>query len=156
MDRWTGRVERRAMSVATDRSVVLFGARIAIVPMVSAITLKKLPQVAYFDTLLLFVILLSMLSLSGCGSYGSSFSCKDARGLDCMPLSVVDQKINSGEIAEVELKARAKCKGKNCHAKSLTEKPEIKSGKTYKVKLQDETDKYEQCEIKSDDVVYLQ
>lgn len=151
MGRWAGGDERRKACVATNRRTVLE----AITTMVPAITLENLLQVAYFNTLRLFVILLSIFSLSSCGSYGSSFTCKDAKGLDCMTLSVVDQKINSSEIAEVELKARAKCKGRNCYATSLTEKPEIKSGKTHRIKLQDELDQNDR-EVKDGNVLYIQ
>lgn len=155
MSRWAGGTERRIICVATDRRTVL-EAITTIVPMVPTITLENLPQVVYAKTLPFLIILLSMFSLSSCGSYGSSFTCKDARGLDCMTLSVVDQKINSGEIVEVELKARAKCKGRNCYATSLIDKPEIKSDKTYRVKLQDENGQNEQREVKDGDVLYIQ
>lgn len=76
--------------------------------------------------------------LSSCGIYGSSFSCKDAAGLYCTPVSVVDQKINSGEIIEVELKEKGLCKGMFCSAKASAkglEKPDVKANKVYKVKL---------------------
>ncbi|UCM85946.1 MAG: hypothetical protein LF885_01425 [Rickettsia endosymbiont of Culicoides impunctatus] len=99
------------------------------------------------------ILLVTMLfSLSACGVYGSSFTCKDASGLDCLPLSIVDQKINNGEIAEVELKERAKCKGRNCYVKSLTEKPDIKPNKVHKIKLQQET---EQRILKNGNLLYI-
>lgn len=60
--------------------------------------------------------------------------------MNCLLLSIVDQKINNGEIAEVELKERAKCKGRNSYVKSLTEKPDIKPNKVHKIKLQQETE----------------
>ncbi|WP_425363581.1 hypothetical protein [Candidatus Tisiphia endosymbiont of Hybos culiciformis] len=99
------------------------------------------------------ILLVSMLfSLSGCGVYGSSFTCRDASGLDCLPLNIVDQKINSGEIVEVELKERTKCKGRNCYVKSLTEKPDIKPNKVHKIKLQPET---EQKIFKNGNLLYI-
>ena len=156
IDRWA-KDKKRKSCVATDIRTML-GAGITItpiVPIVPEITLGILSKVAYFRTLLLPIILLSVFSLSGCSNYGSSFTCRDASGLDCMTLSVVDQKINSGEIAEVELKAIAKCKGRNCYATSITEKPEIKSSKTHRIKLQDEIDQNE-CEVKGGDVLYIQ
>ncbi len=112
------------------------------------ITERKVIQQIY-RKILLFTMLFS---LSACGVYGSSFTCRDASGLDCLPLSIVDQKINSGEIAEVELKERAKCKGRNCYTKSLTEKPDIKPNKIHKIKLQPET---EQKIFKNGNLLYI-
>jgi hypothetical protein len=90
-------------------------------------------------SLYLQILFFSMLfSLSSCGVYGSSFVCRDAKGLHCIPMSIVDQKINSGEIVEMELKERTKCRGRNCYAKSLIEKPDIKPNKTHRIKLQQE------------------
>lgn len=77
-------------------------------------------------------------AVAGCGTYGSSFQCKDANGLHCMPVRVVDQRINNGQIVEVELNDKNICKGKRCYAKSLEEKPDIKSDKVYKIKLRPE------------------
>ncbi len=112
------------------------------------ITGRKVIQQIYPEILLITMLF----SLSACGVYGSSFTCRDASGLDCMPLSIVDQKINSGEIAEVELKERIQCKGRNCYVKSLTEKPDIKLNKVHKVKLQQETD---QKVLKNGNLLYI-
>jgi len=78
-------------------------------------------------------LLLTLLTLSGCAGYGSSFTCPDASGLTCAPVSVVDQRIDSGEIIEVE--KNKKCKGKFCKDKSEEIKPDIKADKVHKVKL---------------------
>ncbi len=78
--------------------------------------------------------LLLLLSLSGCAGYGSSFTCPDANGLYCAPVSVVDQRIDSGEIIEVQ--KSKKCKGRNCRSNPDDIKPDIKADKVHKVKLQ--------------------
>ena len=99
------------------------------------------------------ILLLTMLfSLSACSGYGSSFSCRDASGLPCQPLSAVDRQINSGEIFEVELKTRRKCTGKDCYAKTIIEKPDIKPSKFHKVKLQQES---EQRVLKNGNSLYI-
>ncbi len=98
------------------------------------------------------LLLTMLLSLSSCGSYGSSFACKDARGLNCVPLSIVDQRINSGEIAEVELKDRTKCKGRYCYVRAFAEKPNIKPNTVHKIKLQQETD---QKILKDGNLLYI-
>lgn len=73
------------------------------------------------------IILLSSIStsllLSGCSTYNSSFSCSDARGLNCVSMSMVDQRIQSGEIEEVEL---SNCKGRNCAKERYKIKPNLK------------------------------
>ncbi|WP_341757483.1 hypothetical protein [Candidatus Tisiphia endosymbiont of Ditula angustiorana] len=97
------------------------------------------------------LLIITVFSLSACGGYGSSFSCKDASGFNCVPLSIVDQKINSGEIVEVELKERAKCQGKNCYARHL-DKPDIKANKVHKIKLQQETN---QKVLKDGNLLYI-
>ncbi|WP_341756133.1 MULTISPECIES: hypothetical protein [unclassified Candidatus Tisiphia] len=112
------------------------------------ITGRKIIQQIYPKVLLIIMLF----SLSSCGVYGSSFTCRDASGLDCMPLSIVDQKINSGEITEVELKERTQCKGRKCYVKNLTEKPDIKINKVHKVKLQQETD---QKLLKNGNLLYI-
>lgn len=110
---------------------------------------RKVVQLIYLRIILLVTMLFS---LSACGIYDSSFTCRDANGLYCLPLSIVDQKINSGEIVEVELKEREKCKGRNCYVKSLTEKPDIKPNKVHKIKLQQETD---QKILKNGNLLYI-
>ena len=111
---------------------------------------KLQPMLTYTNVLLLPIVLCSLFCLSSCGGYGSSFACRDASGLNCMPLSLVDQKINSGEIVEVELKERGKCKDRNCYTK--VQKPDIKPHQFYKVKLQQET---EQRVLKKDNSLYI-
>ncbi len=88
-------------------------------------------------TIYLQVLSLALLaSLSSCSLYSSSFGCKDARGLDCLPLSSVDKRISSGEIAEVELRATAKCRGRSCLAKELQGRPALKQDKPCRIKLE--------------------
>jgi len=96
------------------------------------------------------VILMMLVSLivSGCKVYGTSFSCPDARGLNCMPVSMVDQRIDSGEIEEVE---QSNCKGKNCKNKNVEIKPSIKLDKTYEAQLiRDATDAEDEAVIVGD------
>jgi len=99
---------------------------------------------------ILFVVML--FGLPGCSSYGSSFSCRDASGLNCLPLSMVDKQIDSGKIAEIALKEQAKCKGIGCHGKVINEKPDIKPNKYHRLQLQQSTD--EQV-IKSGNSLYI-
>jgi hypothetical protein len=58
---------------------------------------------------------LLVLNVSGCSTYGSSFSCGDSRGATCLPMDKVDQLINSGAI-ETYTNDLAKNK-KHCGAK---------------------------------------
>lgn len=39
-----------------------------------------------------------LLNLNACSTYKSSFNCGDAKGAYCLPMDIVDQMINSGEI----------------------------------------------------------
>jgi hypothetical protein len=87
---------------------------------------------------ILFVVML--LGLVGCSSYGSSFSCHDANGLNCLPLSMVDKQIDSGKIAEIELKEKTKCSSTRCYAKVSSEKPDIKPNKYHRLQLQQSPD----------------
>ena len=45
------------------------------------------------------VIIALSLTLTSCASYRSSFNCGDAKGIYCASMDVVDQMIESGEIA---------------------------------------------------------
>ena len=65
------------------------------------------------------IMILALGLLQSCSTYNSSFSCSDARGLSCLPMSIVNQRIDSGEIEEVEMTS---CKGRNCKAKGMTQK----------------------------------
>ena len=88
----------------------------------------KIKKAIYKATFLLF-----LLTLPGCAGYGSSFTCPDANGLHCMPVSSVDQRIDSGEIIEVD--KGKKCKGRYCRETTIDIKPDIKADKVHKVKL---------------------
>jgi len=51
---------------------------------------------------------ISMMLLSSCSSYKSSFSCGDAAGVHCTSMDCVDRLISSGEIEQYHNKARLK------------------------------------------------
>ena len=105
-------------------------------------------------TICLQVLFLGLLaSLSSCSLYSSSFGCKDARGLNCLPLSSVDKRISSGEIGEVELRAAAKCRGRNCLAKELQGRPALKQGKPCRIKLEPESE--EAAMFKNGNLLYV-
>ena len=46
----------------------------------------------------IFIILLSVMILSSCASYKTSFSCGDAEGASCISMDRVDLMIQNGEI----------------------------------------------------------
>lgn len=48
------------------------------------------------------LLIVATLMLQGCSSYRSNFGCPDCKGYNCMPLSVVDQKIDNGQIEELD------------------------------------------------------
>jgi hypothetical protein len=76
---------------------------------------------------LILPMLIMLLSgmLTGCSNYSSSFSCPDASGLNCMPVSLVDRQIDSGEIERVGRKL--KCRGGKCSSTAFKgAKDEIK------------------------------
>lgn len=71
-------------------------------------------------------MLLVVVSISGCSTYSSHFGCPDARGLNCMPVSVVNEQIDSGKIESVT-NHKKKCKGGRCGAQNQDDiKPELK------------------------------
>lgn len=78
------------------------------------------------------MILALGLLLQSCNTYNSSFSCADARGLPCLSMSMVNQRIDSGEIEEVELN---NCKGKNCKGRKRIAKES--SNVTPKLKMKE-------------------
>ena len=76
--------------------------------------------------------LFTLLSLSGCGAYSSTFNCPDARGLRCRSLSIVDAQIDSGEIETVY---KPQCKGMFCKNKNTNDiKPALANKEEIKVK----------------------
>jgi hypothetical protein len=76
--------------------------------------LKIREQRSKGKTSLILPTLIMLLSgvLSSCSNYSSAFGCRDARGLNCVPLSQVDRQIDSGEIERIG--KRRKCKGSYC------------------------------------------
>lgn len=72
------------------------------------------------------LMLLIAVSVSGCSSYSSNFGCPDARGLNCMPVSLVNAQIDSGQIESVS-KQEKRCKGSKCYTQNQDDmKPELK------------------------------
>ena len=66
----------------------------------------------------------SLVALSGCATYKSSFNCGDAKGVYCASMDRVDRMINSGEIErfnEQRLERKYKA-AKNDNAVTLKEK----------------------------------
>ncbi|MCX4084726.1 hypothetical protein N7281_07930 [Rickettsia hoogstraalii] len=71
-------------------------------------------------------MLLIAVSISGCSTYNSNFGCPDARGLNCMPVSLVNAQIDSGQIESVS-KQKKRCKGGKCYTQNQDDmKPELK------------------------------
>ena len=110
------------------------------------------------------LMLLSLiLNLAGCRSYSSSFSCPDARGLDCMSVSMVNQRIDSGEIEEVELAVdNNRCKGANCKNKAYRanqDKPVEAVDQTYSASLKnnllEERDGEDESVVKVGDRIFV-
>ena len=64
------------------------------------------------------MMLVTLFLISGCSSYGSSFSCGDSRGANCMPMDRVDKLIASGEIERFTNEKTANCKGFSCKNKA--------------------------------------
>jgi hypothetical protein len=63
------------------------------------------------------VLALVALTLSGCSTYGSAFSCGDARGAKCLAMDEIDQLISSGAIetyTNSSEKKKKRCRG-GCH-----------------------------------------
>ena len=50
------------------------------------------------NTALMSLFLLLLLVLTGCGSYSNSFDCPIRKGLNCAPLSAVNDKIDRKEL----------------------------------------------------------
>jgi hypothetical protein len=71
-------------------------------------------------------MLLIAFSISGCSTYSSNFGCPDARGLNCMPVSLVNAQIDSGRIENIT-KQKKRCKGGKCYTQNQNDmKPELK------------------------------
>lgn len=74
-------------------------------------------------------MLLIAFSISGCSTYSSHFGCPDARGLNCMSVSLVNEQIDSGRIENIA-KQRMKCRDSKANRCSVLQqddmKPELK------------------------------
>lgn len=79
------------------------------------------------------MVLGAMLVLQGCSSYSSSFSCPDARGLNCLPMRLVDQKIDNREVADLE---QFNYKGRKC--KVTKQLPPLQIEELNRVEIDDE------------------
>lgn len=74
-------------------------------------------------------IIAALLLLSSCaGAYSSKFGCPDASGYGCTSIDIVDQRITSGEIEEVNAERKKRnCKTRRCRLKAEKEmKPNLK------------------------------
>lgn len=76
------------------------------------------------------VVLLSA-ALQSCSSYSSAFSCPDAKGLNCMPMRVVDIKIDNGEVEDLE----QICRGKKCRTERMKQLPALKYDEANKINI---------------------
>ena len=72
-----------------------------------------------------WLILVALLTVSGCSTYKSSFNCGDARGAYCSSMEQVDQMINNGEIERYNemLKNKKYKADKNDKSLLLNKKP---------------------------------
>lgn len=100
-------------------------------------------------------ILMALIStlLNGCQVYSSSFSCSDAKGLNCKSLGQVDEQISSGEIEKIE---QSNCKGFFCKSKYASKKPDLKMDKVYKATLTSEDSKENNEPQKIGDILYVE
>ena len=79
-----------------------------------------------------------MIFLSSCSTYSGKFACGDSRGANCVMLSEVDKRIDSGEIEKVY--KDKKCTSGTCKSKTHAEpKPILKNHKTHKALIVDES-----------------
>ena len=76
---------------------------------------------------MLIILMLPLLASCG-GAYSSKFNCPDASGYGCTSIDIIDQRITSGQIEEINAaRAKQKCKGRSCRIKKEREmKPELK------------------------------
>ncbi len=92
-----------------------------------------------------YVSLLSLLLLTSCSTYSGKFACGDSKGANCVMLSEVDKRIDSGEIEEVY--KEKKCKEGKCTGKSKEEaEPSLKSLQTHRALIIENKDEPDQIE----------
>ena len=60
------------------------------------------------------ILILTLISISGCSTYKNKFNCSEARGLGCTMIRDIDQQIDSGQIEEAYKNKKKKCRGRNC------------------------------------------
>lgn len=83
--------------------------------------IKKLVKNIKLGSMLLIAVI-----MSGCTTYSSHFGCPDARGLNCIPVSLVNEQIDNGQIENVA-KQKKRCKGGKCYTQNQDDmKPELK------------------------------
>lgn len=73
------------------------------------------------------IVTVLALALSGCSTYGSSFSCGDAKGAECRSMDRIDRLISSGEIetfTNPTIKATA-CRSGRCQHDRLALQPNL-------------------------------
>lgn len=64
------------------------------------------------------VLILTLITISGCSTYSSKFKCSEARGLGCTMIRDIDQQIDSGQIEEAYKNKNKKCRGRDCASKN--------------------------------------
>lgn len=86
---------------------------------------------------LLPYLMIMPLFLGGCSSYSGKFACGDSIGANCVMLSEVDKRIDSGEIEESYKDKR--CSDSRCKSNANLEAwPTLKNNKTHKALIVDE------------------
>ncbi len=89
--------------------------------------------------------LVALLLLTSCSTYSGKFACGDSRGANCVMLSEVDKRIDSGEIEEVY--KDKKCSGGKCKAKAKEEaEPSLKSNQSHTALIIDDKDESDRIE----------
>jgi hypothetical protein len=66
------------------------------------------------------ILLVIVITLSGCSTYPSRFRCGDAKGLGCTMLSEVDRQIDTGEIERIYEEFPPNCQGTTCDLKRIS------------------------------------
>ncbi len=89
--------------------------------------------------------LVALLLLTSCSTYSGKFACGDSRGANCVMLSEVDKRIDSGEIEEIY--KDKKCSGGKCKAKAKEEaEPSLKSTQSHTALIIDDKDEPDRIE----------
>jgi hypothetical protein len=89
--------------------------------------------------------LMALLLLSSCSTYSGKFACGDSKGANCVMLSEVDKRIDSGEIEEVY--KEKKCSGDKCKSRSKEEaEPSLKSFENLRALIIEDKEESDQIE----------